>query len=74
MKKLLLLTMMMLMAISTSIIAQDNKEKEKEPLDEISISGLKFRNIGPALTSGRISDIAVHPGNNFTYYVATSSG
>ena len=23
--------------------------------------GLKFRNIGPAMTSGRIADIAIHP-------------
>lgn len=76
MKKLLLLTMLLLMAISSSIIAQnkDKKDKDKEPLDEISIPGLKFRNIGPAITSGRISDFAVHPDNNFTYYVATSSG
>ena len=25
--------------------------------------GLKFRNIGPAMTSGRIADIAIHPNN-----------
>ena len=25
--------------------------------------GLKFRNIGPAMTSGRIADIAIHPDN-----------
>ena len=76
MKKLFLFTMILLMGISTSITAQDkDKDKsEKQPLDEISVSGLKFRNIGPALTSGRISDIAVLPGSSFTYYVATSSG
>ncbi len=49
-------------------------EKVKEPIDEIDISGLKWRNIGPAITSGRISDFAVNPENPFEYYVATSAG
>lgn len=48
--------------------AQDN-EKEKS-----SISGLKFRNVGPALTSGRVIDIAVNPKNNNIWYVAAASG
>ena len=47
---------------------------DKDPLDELSLSGLKFRCVGPALTSGRISDIAVHPDNPYVYYVATASG
>ena len=46
----------------------------KSLLSETSLAGLKFRNLGPALTSGRISDIAVVPGNTKEYYVATSSG
>ena len=29
-----------------------------------TLSGLSFRSIGPALTSGRVSDIAVHPDNH----------
>jgi photosystem II stability/assembly factor-like uncharacterized protein len=37
-------------------------------------SGLKFRNIGPAFTSGRIGDLAVNPNNPFEYYVAVASG
>jgi photosystem II stability/assembly factor-like uncharacterized protein len=43
-------------------------------LEKITTSGLKFRGIGPAFTSGRISDIAVHPHNRSVYYVASSSG
>ena len=35
---------------------------------------LKFRSIGPAVTSGRISDFAVNPSNHSEYYVATSAG
>lgn len=49
-------------------------EKTKTPLEELSISALKFRCVGPANTSGRISDFAVHPTQPHVYYVATSSG
>lgn len=37
-------------------------------------AGLSFRNIGPALTSGRISDFAFHKGGHNSYFVATASG
>ena len=37
-------------------------------------NGLKFRNIGPAMTSGRIADIAIHPDNENIWYVAVGSG
>jgi photosystem II stability/assembly factor-like uncharacterized protein len=37
-------------------------------------SNLSFRSIGPAVTSGRVSDFAVNPKNQSEYYVATSSG
>ena len=37
-------------------------------------NGLRFRSIGPALTSGRIGDIAVHPTDHKIWYVAVSSG
>ncbi len=43
-------------------------------IDSKTISGLKFRSLGPALTSGRISDIAVNPENTAEYYVAAASG
>ncbi len=54
--------------------SQKSKKETKEPLDDLSISGLTWRSIGPAITSGRISDIAVNPNNPFEYYVASSSG
>jgi photosystem II stability/assembly factor-like uncharacterized protein len=37
-------------------------------------AGLKFRSIGPALTSGRIGDLAIHPDYPNTWYVAACSG
>ena len=40
-----------------------------------SLAGsLRFRSIGPALTSGRISDVAVDPTNKKVWYVATAAG
>jgi len=77
MKKLLIF--LAFMTLCSSMQAQRKKKNEspkesKEALDTLSISGLKWRNIGPALTSGRISDFAVNPDNPFEYYVAVSSG
>jgi photosystem II stability/assembly factor-like uncharacterized protein len=37
-------------------------------------AGLKFRSIGPAINSGRITDLAVHPRDKSTWYVATAYG
>jgi len=38
------------------------------------LAGLAFRNIGPAIMSGRISDVAIHPQKRHTWYVAVGSG
>ncbi len=50
----------------TFVTAQDKKEN--------TYNGLVFRNLGPALTSGRIADIAIHPENENVWYVAVGSG
>ncbi len=49
-------------------------EPEKTLFEKTAMGALKFRNIGPALTSGRISDFAIDTNNPKEYYVATSSG
>ena len=38
------------------------------------LSGLAFRNIGPGIMSGRISDIVLHPKKHHVWYVAVGSG
>src|SRR5688572_18042540 len=38
------------------------------------LGSLRSRSIGPALTSGRVGDIAVHPKDNRTWFVAVASG
>ncbi len=40
----------------------------------LPLDGLRFRSIGPGSTSGRISDVAIHPRQPNTWYVATASG
>lgn len=71
---ILLLSMVCFLGLSAN--AQRNKQSApaKHYLEDVSLSGLKFRNIGPAVTSGRVSDFAVKPNNPSQYYVATSAG
>ena len=65
-----------LILFSFLFASEDENENSRSNyyLDDISLSAYKFRTIGPALTSGRISDFAVNPDNYHEYYVATSSG
>ncbi len=48
--------------------------QDEGPLSSKTFNGLKLRGIGPAFTSGRIGDIAVHPQNRSIYFVAVASG
>lgn len=59
---------------STCLFDSFSQENAKEIFSESTFSGLKIRNIGPALMSGRISDIVLHPDNPNTWYVAVGSG
>lgn len=43
-------------------------------LSDGNFKGLKLRSIGPALMSGRIADIAIHPEDDNVWYVAVGSG
>ncbi len=65
---------------STELYAQRKKKKKKndnekkEEFSSSTLSGLKFRSIGPAFASGRIADFAVNPNNHSEWYVAVASG
>ena len=48
--------------------------KDTTALKKVSLSGLKFRSIGPAVTGGRIIDIDVNPNDHSEYYVASGHG
>jgi photosystem II stability/assembly factor-like uncharacterized protein len=53
---------------------KDKKSEKKELWSSSTFDGLKLREIGPALTSGRIVDVAVDPRDKNTWYVAVASG
>jgi len=42
--------------------------------DTHPLAGIPLRNIGPALTSGRVSDFAFHPDKSHVFYVSMASG
>ena len=46
----------------------------QSPIPPAVVSGLPLRSIGPALMGGRIADVAVHPRDRHTWYVAAGSG
>jgi photosystem II stability/assembly factor-like uncharacterized protein len=76
MKKFALLTAILCTALLNTF-AQKKDTTTKKPdagLGSANFNGLAFRNIGPALTSGRIVDLAVNPKNIAEYYVASASG
>jgi photosystem II stability/assembly factor-like uncharacterized protein len=54
---------------------QAKPEEKKDPISTpATFNGLRLRNIGPAVTSGRVGDFAVDPRDKATYYVAVASG
>lgn len=50
------------------------EESKSDPFNSGTFSGLKLRSIGPAVTSGRVVDLAVNPRNHSEYYVAVAAG
>lgn len=68
-------TTALVLLLSAIAVADDkNDGKQDSKLTSDTFSGLKLRSIGPALMSGRISDIAVDPVKQNTWYVAAGSG
>ena len=51
----------------------ESDSSKGDPLTR-AVRGLQLRSIGPAVVSGRISDLAIHPTDRSTWYVATASG
>ncbi len=50
------------------------EDAKSDTLKSATFSGLKWRSIGPAFTSGRIADFAVNPNNHSEWFVAVASG
>ena len=64
--------------LSNSAFSGKEKEitekKDDSKLNSGALSSFKFRAVGPALTSGRVADIAINEKIPGTYYVASASG
>lgn len=76
MKELVILGLLLL-SLPYNLTAQKKTQKEVlvvSPYDESTVGSLSFRMVGPALTSGRVGDIAIHPSNPDKWYVAAASG
>lgn len=74
--KLLLVLLGVGLLLSPSAFGQKSK-KNDAPSDTLKtelLSGLSWRSIGPAFTSGRIAALAVNPKNHSEYYVGVASG
>ena len=67
------LKLFLLYTFILSIVFGQDKKSENF-LTKLNLGAFKLRSVGPALTSGRVSDFAVHPNKRHEYYVATSSG
>ncbi len=50
------------------------EDEKPEPWSAATFKGMELRNIGPALMSGRIADIATRPDDPNTWYVGVGSG
>jgi photosystem II stability/assembly factor-like uncharacterized protein len=83
MKKLNLYALLLMLVfgfLSLNSQAQKHKKKQKNPqesqdaLSKLNLNVFKYRSIGPALTSGRIVDLAVNPDNSSEFYVAAAAG
>ncbi|MCP5108210.1 MAG: glycosyl hydrolase [bacterium] len=71
---ILTLLLVFTLAVSVDAAKKNKKTAPKDPMNSGTFMGLKFRSIGPALTSGRIADFAVNPNDHSEYYVAVAAG
>lgn len=64
--------------LTLAVLASAPALLDAQGLDTAAVAkaaaALKLRSIGPALMSGRIADIAVHPRDRSTWYLAAGSG
>lgn len=53
---------------------KDAPKKDEGPLASATFAGLALRSIGPAITSGRIADLAVDPTDDKVWWIGAASG
>jgi photosystem II stability/assembly factor-like uncharacterized protein len=65
---------LLVFCVAVPMFAQSSSKDTPDALSKVALDGIKLRAIGPAITSGRISSIAIHPANKSTWYVGAASG
>ena len=60
--------------LCTCILSAQDTKVSADAIESSTMAALKFRSIGPALSSGRIADIAVDPIDTSRWFVAVASG
>lgn len=66
--------LILLLFVSVNFPQNENNDEDKNPYKTSTFDGLKFRSIGPAVTSGRVTDFAVNPENIHEFYAAVACG
>ena len=66
--------LLLFLSISFSVYSVEEDEKPTPGLNEASLKGLEWRSVGPAMTAGRIADIAVNPKDRNQWFVGVGSG
>jgi hypothetical protein len=76
MKRLLLAsTLLCTLAVSAQEPAQPAAGTgNQDPFVQATFEGFRLRAVGPAIASGRVGSIAMHPENKQTWYIGVSSG
>ncbi|HUX07910.1 MAG TPA: glycosyl hydrolase [Acidobacteriota bacterium] len=74
MKRVAYVLILVMVCLSSTAVAEEKTSGDESRLTAETFSGLELRGIGPALMSGRISDIAMDPNDRSVWYVAVSSG
>lgn len=76
-RKFLIYTFLALLlggALNLNAQRRNNNSYPDTLLKSSALSGLQFRSIGPAFSSGRVADFAVNPNNFSEWYIAFASG
>jgi photosystem II stability/assembly factor-like uncharacterized protein len=74
MRKTIISAICTFLFINSAILYAQNSNSSPDSLKNISLAGLRFRSIGPALTGGRVIDVAVNPQDHSEYFIASGSG
>src|ERR1035437_6398081 len=74
MRKIIISAMFIFLFINSANLFGQNSNSSPDSLKNVSLAGLKFRSIGPALTGGRVIDVTVNPQDHTEYFIASGSG